>query len=71
MKNIIDRFFSPKPEFWSSVQKIGLVVTALSAALASAPFTVPAGVLWVLGTAGSVTAILSQLTIDDKKTPEL
>ena len=70
MKNIVDRLFSPTPDFWKKVQKIGLAATALSVALASAPFAVPAGVLWALGTAGSVTALLSQLTIEDKKTPE-
>jgi hypothetical protein len=70
MKNIIDRLSSPTPDFWKKVQKIGLTATALSVALASAPFAVPAGVLWALGSAGTITTILSQLTVEDKKTPE-
>lgn len=65
MSEILDRLKKPKPKFWQKVQKIGMVAAALSVALTTAPFAVPAGVLWALGSAGTITTILSELTIDD------
>ncbi|CAB4158132.1 hypothetical protein UFOVP695_20 [uncultured Caudovirales phage] len=66
MKEIVDRLKKPTPKFWKKIQKIGMFAAALSVALSSAPFAVPAGVLWALGSAGTITTILSQLTIEDK-----
>ncbi len=71
MSEILDRLKSPTPSFWKRIQKIGMVAAAISVALASAPFSVPAGVLWALGSAGTITTILSQLTIEDPKKESL
>lgn len=73
MKTLKDRWSSKTPTFWKKVQRIGLVAGALGAALIAAPIALPVALITASGylvAAGSITAALSQLTIEDKKDTE-
>jgi ABC-type xylose transport system permease subunit len=64
------RWKAKTPKFWKTVQKIGLAAGAVGAVLVAAPIALPAAIVTVSGylvTAGTVTAALSQLTVEDKK----
>ena len=64
------RWNAKTPKFWKTVQKIGLAAGAVGAVLVAAPIALPAGIIAVGGylvTAGSLTAALSQLTVEDIK----
>ena len=64
------RWKAKTPSFWKKVQKIGLAAGAVGAVLVAAPIALPAAVVTVGGylvTAGSLTAALSQLTVEDIK----
>jgi len=70
METLKDRWSAPLPKFWKTVQKIGLAAGAVGAVLIAAPVALPAAVVTIGGylvTAGSITAALSQLTVDDTK----
>lgn len=67
---VVKRWKSETPSFWKKVQKIGLIAGGLGAAILAAPVTLPATIISVggyLALAGSVTATLSQLTVEDKE----
>ena len=64
------RWKAKTPSFWKKVQKIGIAAGAVGAVLVAAPIALPAGLIAVGGylvTAGSLTAALSQLTVEDTK----
>lgn len=70
MTTLMNRWNSKTPKFWKTVQKIGLAAGAIGAVLIAAPVALPAAVVTVGGylvTAGSITAALSQLTVEDTK----
>lgn len=70
MTNLKKRWSAKTPKFWKQVQKIGLAAGAVGAVLVAAPVTLPVSIVTLGGylvTAGSVTAALSQLTVEDKK----
>lgn len=70
MENLKKRWSAKTPKFWKQVQKIGLAAGAVGAVLVAAPVTLPVGIVTLGGylvTAGSLTAALSQLTVEDKK----
>jgi ABC-type xylose transport system permease subunit len=70
MENLKKRWNAKTPKFWKQVQKIGLAAGAVGAVLVAAPIALPATVITLGGylvTAGSLTAALSQLTVEDKK----
>jgi ABC-type xylose transport system permease subunit len=67
---LLERWNAPTPKFWKRVQKIGLAAGAVGAVLIAAPIALPAAVVTIGGylvTAGSITAALSQLTVEDTK----
>lgn len=71
--NMKQRFKAKTPSFWKKVQKIGIVVAALGGAIATAPIALPAAIVALggyLATAGAVTGILSQLTVEDNTVKE-
>jgi hypothetical protein len=73
MINIKKRWNAKTPKFWKKVQKIGIVAGALGAALIAAPVALPTAIITASGylvAVGSVTAALSQLTVDDIKSVE-
>jgi hypothetical protein len=64
MNELKKRWNAPTPKFWQKVKKFGIAIGTLGGILV----TIPASVLVApyLITAGSVIAVLSQLTVDDK-----
>lgn len=67
---LVKRWKSETPSFWKKVQKIGLIAGGLGAAIIAAPIALPATIISVGGyltLAGSITATLSQLTVDDRE----
>ena len=67
--NIKQRITSKTPSFWKKVQKLGIIAGTVGGAILASPVTLPAALISIAGylvTAGTVTAALSQLTIEDK-----
>jgi len=66
---VVKRWKSTTPKFWKKIQRAGVIIGGLGATILAAPVTVPA-TLTVIGgylvLAGSLTATLSQLTVEDK-----
>ena len=70
MENLKKRWNAKTPKFWKQVQRIGLAAGAVGAVLATAPISLPATIVTLGGyliTAGSLTAAISQLTVEDTK----
>ena len=66
--NIIERAKAPTPSFFSKLRNIGLVMAAICAALATAPFALPAAVVTAAGylaVASGVLSAVSQITTAD------
>ena len=67
MQQIKENWKAPISPFFRTVRNIGLLLTGLSAALLTAPVTLPALVTTIAGyiaVAGSVAATISQFTTD-------
>lgn len=67
--NLKQRWGSKTPKFWKKVQRLGIAVGAVGGVLVAAPVALPATLITLGGylvTAGSLTAALSQLTVEDK-----
>ena len=65
---IKERWKAESPDFWKKVQKIGLGIGAIGGIIISGTIALPATVITVGGymvAVGSVTAVLSKLTIKD------
>ena len=65
-----ERWKAPTPKFWKKVQRIGILLTAVGTALATAPVSLPAIIVTVAGYAafgGGLIATMSQLTVDDSQ----
>jgi hypothetical protein len=63
-----ERFNAPTPKFWKKVQRVGLILTALGAALATAPVTLPIAIVTAGSYAafgGGLIAAMSQFTVED------
>lgn len=61
--SIFSRFFSDTPTFFKRVRTIGIALAAIGTAIATAPISLPAGLIAVSGyliTAGTVATIVSQ-----------
>jgi hypothetical protein len=66
-----ERFNAPTPKFWKKVQRVGLILTALGAALATAPVALPIAIVTAGSYAafgGGLIAAMSQFTVDDSST---
>lgn len=64
------RWKAPTPKFWKKVQKLGIVLTAVGTALATAPVALPAAVITAGAYAafgGGLIAAMSQLTVEDSQ----
>ena len=67
VKEIKTRWSSETPKFWKKVQKIGVIAGAVGGVLIAAPVALPAALISAGGyllLAGSLTATLSQLTVE-------
>ncbi|MBD1364370.1 hypothetical protein IDJ77_11175 [Mucilaginibacter sp. ZT4R22] len=72
VSNVVDRLTSPTPSFWKKVQKLALVIGAVSASIITAGAALPAVVVTVAGYAGlaaGTVVTVAQLTKDDEPTP--
>ena len=68
-ESVVKRWKSSTPKFWKKIQRAGVIIGGIGATILAAPVTVPA-TLTVIGgylvLAGSLTATLSQLTVEGK-----
>lgn len=61
------RWNGETPTFWKNVQKIGIVAGSIGGVLVASPVALPAALVSLSGyliLAGTLTATLSQLTVD-------
>jgi hypothetical protein len=67
MKNLKERWSGKTPTFWKKVQRLGVIAGAIGGIIVAAPVALPAAIVSAAGyllLAGSVTATLSQLTVE-------
>ena len=68
--DLMERVKSPTPPFFKKLRTIGIVVGVVGGALATAPVSLPAGVIALssyLITAGTIITTISQITVDESK----
>lgn len=68
MESLKERWKAKTPIFWKKVQRLGVIVGAVGAALIAAPVALPIAIVTGAGylvAVGTVTAALSQLTKED------
>lgn len=73
MENLKERWKAKTPKFWKKVQRIGIIVGAVGAALIASPVVLPVAIVTGAGylvAVGTATATLSQLTKEDNPTVE-
>lgn len=66
MKKVIERMKEPTPKFFKILRNVGLVLTAVSGVLATAPISLPAAVVTVAGyltVAGGIASAVSQAAV--------
>lgn len=66
MKKLISRIQEPTPKFFKKIRNIGLVLTAVSGVIATAPVTLPAVLVSVAGylaVAGGIASAISQTAV--------
>ncbi len=64
------RWKAPTPKFWKKVQRVGILLTAVGTALATAPVALPAAIITAGAYAafgGGLIAAMSQLTVEDSQ----
>lgn len=62
-----ERLFAPTPGFFKKLRNIGLIITAVSTAILTAPVSLPAAVITVAGylaVAGGVIGAVSQTAVE-------
>lgn len=72
MKNIIQRVQEPTPRFFRKIRNAGLLLSAVSGALLTAPVTLPVAVITVAGylaIAGAIAGAISQTAVHDEGQP--
>lgn len=66
MKKVIQRIQEPTPKFFKTVRNIGLILTAVSGTLITAPISLPASIISIAGylmVAGGIASAISQTAI--------
>jgi len=66
MKKIIERVKGPTPDFFIKIRNIGLLLTAISAVITTAPIALPAIVVKIAGyaaIAGGIASAVSQTAV--------
>jgi hypothetical protein len=67
MKNLQQRWNAKTPTFWKKMQKIGIIAGTIGGIIVASPVALPALLISASGyllLAGTVTATLSQLTVE-------
>ncbi|QIG90978.1 hypothetical protein G6R40_12170 [Chryseobacterium sp. POL2] len=70
MNKIIKRMQSPTPKFFQSIRNIGLVLTAISGVISTAPISLPLIVVKIAGyvaIAGGIASAISQTAIKQEE----
>lgn len=73
MENLKERWKAKTPKFWKKVQRLGIIAGVIGTALVAVPVALPVAIVTGAGyliAAGTVTAALSQLTVEDKSSVE-
>ena len=73
MENLKARWEAKTPKFWKKVQRLGIIAGVIGTALVAVPVALPVAIVTGAGyliAAGTVTAALSQLTVEDKSSVE-
>jgi ABC-type xylose transport system permease subunit len=68
--DLMERAKAPTPPFFQKLRTIGIVVGIIGGALATAPVSLPAGIVALSGyliTAGTIITTISQITVDESK----
>lgn len=66
MKQVIERMKEPTPKFFLLLRNVGLVLTAVSGALVTAPVAIPAAIVTAAGylaVAGAIASAVSQAAV--------
>ena len=66
MKKIVERIQEPTPKFFKKIRNIGLVLTAISGVIATAPISLPVVLVTVAGylaVAGGIASAISQTAV--------
>ncbi|QCX52473.1 hypothetical protein [Elizabethkingia sp. JS20170427COW] len=66
MKKVIERMQEPTPKFFKTIRNIGLLLTAVSGVIATAPISLPTIVVTISGyltVAGGIASAISQTAI--------
>ena len=66
MKKIVERIQEPTPKFFKKIRNIGLVLTAISGVIATAPVSLPTVLVTVAGylaVAGGIASVISQTAV--------
>ena len=66
MKKIVERIQEPTPKFFKKIRNIGLMLTAISGVIATAPISLPAVLVTVAGylaVAGGIASVISQTAV--------
>ena len=72
MKNIIQRVQEPTPRFVRKIRNAGLLLSAVSGALLTAPVTLPVAVITMAGylaIGGAIAGAISQTAVHDEGQP--
>ena len=72
MKNIIQRVQEPTPRFFRRIRNAGLLLTAISGAVLTAPVALPAVLITAAGylaIAGAIAGAISQTAVHDEGQP--
>ena len=72
MKNIIQRVQEPTPRFFRKIRNTGLLLTALSGAVLTAPVALPAVLVTAAGylaIAGAIAGAISQTAVNSEGQP--
>ncbi|MCZ2084660.1 MULTISPECIES: hypothetical protein [unclassified Kaistella] len=72
MKNIIQRVQEPTPRFFRKIRNAGLLLTAVSGAVLTAPVTLPAVLITAAGylaLAGALASAISQTAVNNEAQP--
>ena len=66
MEKIVERIQEPTPKFFKKIRNIGLVLTAISGVIATAPVSLPTVLVTVAGylaVAGGIASAISQTAV--------
>ena len=66
MKKIVERIQEPTPKFFKKIRNIGLMLTAISGVIATAPISLPTVLVTVAGylaVAGGIASAISQTAV--------